>query len=149
MEIEPEAALGAGHAPGDVVRLLRARGLVQDTTSDALEAAAAAGPLSVYCGFDPTAESLHLGHLMSIVVLTWFRRCGHRPIALLGGATGRVGDPSGTFHPLIALPSGRACPSQGLRRCCRHAQCMMHSRRDGCPAATGRSTERSVMSERS
>ena len=51
--------------------------------------------LPVYCGFDPTADSLHLGHLLGIVVLAWFRRCGHAPIALLGGATGRVGDPSG------------------------------------------------------
>ena len=51
--------------------------------------------LPVYCGFDPTAESLHLGNLLGIIVLTWFRRCGHAPVALLGGATGRVGDPSG------------------------------------------------------
>lgn len=51
--------------------------------------------LPVYCGFDPTADSLHLGHLTGIVVLAWFRRCGHTPVALLGGATGRVGDPSG------------------------------------------------------
>ena len=51
--------------------------------------------LPVYCGFDPTADSLHLGHLTGIVVLAWFRRCGHAPVALLGGATGRVGDPSG------------------------------------------------------
>ena len=49
----------------------------------------------MYCGFDPTAESLHLGNLLGIIVLTWFQRCGHRPVALLGGATGRVGDPSG------------------------------------------------------
>ena len=52
-------------------------------------------PLSVYCGFDPTADSLHLGNLLGIVVLAWFQRCGHTPVALLGGATGRVGDPSG------------------------------------------------------
>ena len=71
----------------------------QDTTSDALEKAAGAGALTVYCGFDPTAESLHLGNLLGIIVLTWFQRCGHRPIALLGGATGRVGDPSGA--PLL------------------------------------------------
>ena len=53
----------------------------------------------MYCGFDPTAESLHLGNLLGIIVLTWFQRCGHRPVALLGGATGRVGDPSG--EPLL------------------------------------------------
>ena len=80
----------------DVVALLRERGLVQDVAGgDELAAAATAGPLTVYCGFDPTADSLHLGHLLGLVVLTWFRRCGHTPVALLGGATGRVGDPSG------------------------------------------------------
>lgn len=73
--------------------------VTQDTTSDALEKAAGAGALAVYCGFDPTAESLHLGNLLGIIVLTWFQRCGHRPVALLGGATGRVGDPSG--EPLL------------------------------------------------
>jgi tyrosyl-tRNA synthetase len=56
---------------------------------------ATATSLSVYCGFDPTADSLHLGNLLGIIVLSWFQRCGHTPVALLGGATGRVGDPSG------------------------------------------------------
>ena len=92
---ELEAAPAAEPGTGNAIALLRARGLIQDTTSDALEEVAASGALSVYLGFDPTAESLHLGHLLGIVVLTWFQRCGHQPIALLGGATGRVGDPSG------------------------------------------------------
>ncbi|KAL8545606.1 hypothetical protein ACS0TY_005656 [Phlomoides rotata] len=52
-------------------------------------------PLRVYCGFDPTAESLHLGNLLALIVLSWFIRCGHQAVALVGGATGRVGDPSG------------------------------------------------------
>jgi tyrosyl-tRNA synthetase len=69
---------------------------LQDITSPALEKIAATETLTVYCGFDPTAESLHLGNLLGIIVLTWFQRCGHQPVALLGGATGRVGDPSGT-----------------------------------------------------
>lgn len=51
--------------------------------------------LKVYCGFDPTAESLHLGNLLGIIVLSWFLRCGHQAVALTGGATARVGDPSG------------------------------------------------------
>lgn len=51
--------------------------------------------LKVYCGFDPTAESLHLGNLLGIIVLSWFLRCGHQAVALIGGATARVGDPSG------------------------------------------------------
>ncbi len=67
----------------------------------------AAAAAQVYCGFDPTADSLHLGHLLGLVVLTWFRRCGHTPVALLGGATGRVGDPSGAPRPRPAQ-AGRA-----------------------------------------
>lgn len=49
----------------------------------------------MYVGFDPTADALHVGNLLGIIVLSWFQKCGHRGIALLGGATGRVGDPSG------------------------------------------------------
>lgn len=97
-----EAPAGGPPQPGgllppgtDVVALLRERGLVADVAGGELAAEATAAPLAVYCGFDPTADSLHLGHLLGLVVLTWFRRCGHTPVALLGGATGRVGDPSG------------------------------------------------------
>ena len=64
--------------------------------------------ISVYCGFDPTADSLHLGNLLGIIVLRWFALCGHRPVALLGGATGRVGDPSGDLRNRAEKPSG-AC----------------------------------------
>ena len=78
---------------------------VQDTTNDALERSAGLETLTVYCGFDPTAESLHLGNLLGIIVLTWFQRCGHRPVALLGGATGRVGDPSGGLTVQLPLSS--------------------------------------------
>lgn len=53
------------------------------------------GPVSVYAGFDPTADSLHVGHLVSILTLARFQRAGHRVIALVGGATGTIGDPSG------------------------------------------------------
>ena len=68
------------------------------TDEDAMRAAASAAstkPLTVYCGFDPTAPSLHLGNLLGIVVLAWFQKCGHNVVALCGGATARVGDPSG------------------------------------------------------
>lgn len=54
-----------------------------------------ASPIGVYTGFDPTADSLHLGNLLAILALAWFQRCGHRIYALVGGATGKVGDPSG------------------------------------------------------
>ena len=107
VEAAPPAAEESGS--GNVIALLRARGLIQDTTSDALEEVAASTALSVYLGFDPTAESLHLGHLLGIVVLTWFQRCGHQAIALLGGATGRVGDPSGTYSPAHQLDAHIPC----------------------------------------
>ncbi|CAN6304890.1 unnamed protein product [Urochloa humidicola] len=88
------AAPVSNAASAGVVDVLRERGLVEATTSEAL-AAARPGELKVYCGFDPTAESLHLGNLLGLVALSWFRRCGHTAVALVGGATGRVGDPSG------------------------------------------------------
>jgi len=83
------------HKQVNVIRTLRERGLLQDMTGPELEELASEESLMVYCGFDPTAESLHLGNLLGIIVLSWFQRCGHVPVALLGGATGRVGDPSG------------------------------------------------------
>ncbi len=75
---------------------LEARGLVQDSTDrDALGARLAEGPITLYCGFDPSASSLHLGNLIPLLLLRRFQDAGHRPIALAGGATGMVGDPSG------------------------------------------------------
>ena len=70
------------------------RGLIaQSTDSDALRAAMDAGPITYYCGFDPTAPSLHHGHLVQLVLLRHLQQAGHRPIALVGGATGLIGDP--------------------------------------------------------
>tara|TARA_B100000315_G_scaffold25021_1_gene21703 strand:+ start:49645 stop:50925 length:1281 start_codon:yes stop_codon:yes gene_type:complete len=75
---------------------LAARGLVHDSTDlDALRARLAEGPVTLYCGFDPTSDSLHIGHLVPLLLLRRFQDGGHRPIALAGGATGMVGDPSG------------------------------------------------------
>ena len=79
----------------DLITTLKARGLFDSCTDETSLAEALQKPLKVYCGFDPTADSLHLGNLLGIVVLSWFQRKGHRPIILVGGATGRVGDPSG------------------------------------------------------
>lgn len=82
----------------NVVDILEQRGLLESLTSDHLRVACSdptRTPLKVYCGFDPTAQSLHLGNLLGIIVLAWFQRCGHQPVALIGGATARVGDPSG------------------------------------------------------
>lgn len=78
----------------DIVDELRWRGvLAQTTDEDALRKALADGPVSLYCGFDPTASSLHVGHLTQILTLRRFQLAGHRPIALVGGATGLIGDP--------------------------------------------------------
>jgi tyrosyl-tRNA synthetase len=75
---------------------LRWRGLIAQTTDEPeLRRDLAAGPLTLYCGFDPTAESLHAGNLLQLTTLRRFQLAGHRPIALAGGATGLVGDPSG------------------------------------------------------
>src|SRR5258705_13909939 len=73
------------------------RGLVaQSTDRDALAAELESGPITVYSGFDPTAPSLHPGHLIPLLTLRRFQRAGHRPIVLAGGATGMIGDPRGT-----------------------------------------------------
>jgi tyrosyl-tRNA synthetase len=77
---------------------LEQRGLVADVAHrEELERLLAPGaaPITLYAGFDPTADSLHLGHLMGLLILRRFQLAGHRPIALAGGATGMIGDPSG------------------------------------------------------
>ncbi len=75
---------------------LEARGLVHDSTDrQALAERLAAGPVTLYYGCDPTADSLHVGNLIGLLVLRRFQDAGHRPVALAGGATGMVGDPSG------------------------------------------------------
>ncbi len=78
-----------------LIRDLQARGLIaQMTDAAALEEMTAKGQVTLYCGFDPTADSLHLGHLVPVLVLKRFQDAGHKPIALVGGATGMIGDPS-------------------------------------------------------
>ncbi|GAA2522387.1 tyrosine--tRNA ligase [Rarobacter incanus] len=82
---------------GDIVDELEWRGLVaQATDMDALRERLAAGPITVYAGFDPTAPSLHHGHLVQLVLLRHLQRAGHHVIALVGGATGLIGDPRPT-----------------------------------------------------
>ncbi|WP_436773655.1 tyrosine--tRNA ligase [Yinghuangia sp. YIM S09857] len=78
----------------DIVDDLRWRGLIAQTTDeDALRKAFAEGPVTVYAGFDPTAASLHVGHLTIVLTLRRLQQAGNRPIALVGGATGLIGDP--------------------------------------------------------
>src|SRR5215472_18715905 len=79
----------------NVVAVLEERGLISQMTESDLSTAAAGGRLNVYCGFDPTAPSLHVGNLVPVMALAHFQRCGHRPILVVGGGTGMVGDPSG------------------------------------------------------
>lgn len=75
---------------------LQWRGLLADCTDiKALRERMEQGPITLYCGFDPTGDSLHVGHLMGQLMLRRFQRAGHTPIALAGGATGMIGDPSG------------------------------------------------------
>jgi tyrosyl-tRNA synthetase len=71
------------------------RGLVNQTTQPELGAWLASGRRTLYCGFDPTSDSLHVGSLLPVMLLRRFQKAGHRPIPLVGGATGMIGDPSG------------------------------------------------------
>ena len=81
---------------GDLISELEARGLIHDSTDrEHLRAQVAEGPLGVYYGCDPTADSLHVGNLVGLVMLRRFQDAGHKAIALAGGATGMIGDPSG------------------------------------------------------
>ncbi|MDZ7619990.1 MAG: tyrosine--tRNA ligase [Patescibacteria group bacterium] len=80
----------------DVIAELRWRGQIHQTTDDEhLPAWLGEKPRAVYAGFDPTADSLHVGHLMALMILRRFQKAGHRPIVVVGGATGMIGDPSG------------------------------------------------------
>jgi tyrosyl-tRNA synthetase len=80
----------------DIIAELKWRGLLSDCTDqDALGRRLAEGPITLYCGFDPTADSLHVGNLIPLLTLRRFQLAGHHPIALAGGATGLIGDPSG------------------------------------------------------
>jgi tyrosyl-tRNA synthetase len=90
----------------DVIDELHRRGLIAlSTDEDALRAHLAEGPVTYYCGFDPTAASLHVGHLIQFMVLRALQRAGHQPIVLVGGATGLVGDPRPTSERVLNDPA--------------------------------------------
>ncbi|MDT5338534.1 MAG: tyrosyl-tRNA synthetase [Mycobacterium sp.] len=92
------------------------RGLIaQSTDRDALAAAASGGPLTLYAGFDPTAPSLHAGHLIPLLTLQRFQRAGHRPIVLAGGATGMIGDPRDTAERTLNTADTVADWSERIR----------------------------------
>src|SRR5512135_2923533 len=80
----------------NILEELQWRGLVADCTDPAeLTRKVTSAPITLYCGFDPTADSLHVGNLVPLLALRRFQLLGHHPIALAGGATGSIGDPSG------------------------------------------------------
>jgi len=78
----------------NIIQTLAERGFISQMSDPALDRILEK-PAVLYAGFDPTADSLHIGHLMQIMTLSWFQRHGHTPIALVGGATAMIGDPSG------------------------------------------------------
>ncbi|WP_149180089.1 tyrosine--tRNA ligase [Streptomyces sp. TRM49041] len=89
----------------DIVDELKWRGLfAQSTDEDALRKALADGPVTFYCGFDPTAPSLHVGHLVQVLTVRRLQQAGHRPLALVGGATGQIGDPRPTAERTLNDP---------------------------------------------
>lgn len=86
----------------DLLQELEWRGLInQATDMEGLRQLLNEGKVTLYCGFDPTADSLHIGSLLPILTLRRFQLAGHRPIALVGGATGLIGDPSGKKRAYI------------------------------------------------
>src|SRR3954470_17629318 len=80
----------------DFLQVLAERGFIHQVSDAAgLDAKATDGPITAYVGFDATAPSLHIGNLLTIMMLRWLQKSGHRPIALMGGGTSKIGDPSG------------------------------------------------------
>ncbi len=88
------------------LEVLNDRGLINDTTNfDLLSSTFKGDEMQIgYVGFDGTASSLHVGHLLPIMMLRWFQKCGHKPIIVVGGATTRIGDPTGkdTSRPMLS-----------------------------------------------
>ncbi|PHP52233.1 tyrosine--tRNA ligase [Actinomyces ruminis] len=100
----------------DILDELQWRGLIaQHTDIDALRAALASGPVTFYCGFDPTAPSLHHGHLVAVKVMRHLQLAGHHPLALVGGATGLIGDPRAKGERTLNTKEVVAEWAQGLR----------------------------------
>jgi tyrosyl-tRNA synthetase len=77
-----------------VIDILQERGFIEAMTDEEIREITKK-PVKLYCGFDPTSDSLHLGNMVAIMGLAWFQKCGHTPYIIVGGATGMIGDPSG------------------------------------------------------
>jgi len=92
-------------AVSDILDEMQWRGLVAQTTDEpALRAALAGGPITFYCGFDPTAPSLHMGNLVQLILMRHLQRAGHHALCLVGGSTGLIGDPKGTSERTLNAP---------------------------------------------
>lgn len=79
----------------DFLNIVQERGFIHQCSNlDGLDAVLASGMQSAYCGFDPTGKSLHIGHLVPVMMMHWFQKAGHKPYTLVGGATAMIGDPS-------------------------------------------------------
>ena len=89
----------------NIFQELKWRGLMYvSTDEEALEKVLAGDPITYYCGFDPTAPSLHLGNLVQILVLRRLQLAGHKPLGLVGGSTGLIGDPRQTAERVLNTP---------------------------------------------
>jgi len=103
----------------DFLQELEQRGLIYQTTDmEGLRAAFSAGSMTAYLGSDPTADALHVGNLVTIMIMRWFQKYGNKPIMLVGGATGRIGDPAerNSDRPMMS-DAQVAANSAGLRQC--------------------------------
>jgi len=105
-------------ATGEFLRIARERGYIHQISDEAaLEAKLRAGPLTAYIGFDATADSLHVGSLMQIMLLRLFQRTGNRPIVLMGGGTTKIGDPSFRDEARALLDDAKIAQNKtGIRR---------------------------------
>src|SRR5688572_23777134 len=95
----------------NILEELEWRGLIADCTDRTELEKKAIAPLTLYCGFDPTADSLHVGNLVPLLGLRRFQLLGHHPIAVAGGATGSIGDPSGKSAERNLLPAKSSKPT--------------------------------------
>ncbi|XP_044540914.1 tyrosine--tRNA ligase, mitochondrial-like, partial [Gracilinanus agilis] len=127
----------------DVLLAQRARGLFADVfpakgVAPELPEVLAGGAQTVYCGFDPTAASLHVGHLLPVLGLLHFQRAGHHVIAVVGGATARLGDPSGRSKERAALSAERVRDNAKTLRASLELLAAQHQRlfHDGRPWGT-------------
>ncbi len=120
----------------EFARTVVERGFVHQVTDlEGLDRFAAGDRVVAYVGFDCTADSLHVGHLVSIMLLRWLQRTGHRPIALIGGGTTKVGDPSGKDESRQLLDE--ATIARNIRGIRRSLESFLDIRRTAGPGARG------------